>query len=282
MNRCFCISKKFFSPENKLSSVKKFSLPMLSIVLIISTLVISYSLLSSTSSGQHIKTAGSESQFKVDIAYSYAGRWTANSSYTDSENRQMSLVSLYPSITILNITRLPGVNIPSCDVIVEIYDLTLTTNTGQLEKFAYAIGTNHSSSFTPFKMQSVISHISDLVDKTVYRGGWEVTIRPNWTENTSFMTNTIGSACIYSSHNSTLGLWDAGTPNIVSIVVNRIGYLTIKDDSVIAYKDTVTNTAVATQLRSHEEGFLYNTIVPAEKLPQTNLFAPNAKNQPIS
>jgi hypothetical protein len=276
------MSKKIFSRENKLSPLKTYSLPMLSIVLIISTLIISYSLLSPTSSGQLIKTAGSESQFKVDLAYSYAGRWTANSSYFDSENRQMSLVSLYPSITILNVTRLSGVNIPSCDVIVEIYDLTLTTNTGQLEKFAYAIGTNYSSTFTSSKMQSVMSHINDLVDKTVYRGGWEVTIRPNWTENTSFMTNTIGSACIYSSHNSTSGLWDAGTPNIISIAVNRIGYLTMKDDSLMAYKDTVTNTAVATQLRNHEEGFLYNSIVPAEKLPQTNLFAPNAKNQPIS
>jgi hypothetical protein len=276
------MSKKFFSPENKLSSVKKFSLPMLSIVLIISTLVISYSLLSPTSSGQLIKTAGSESQFKVDLAYSYTGRWTANSSYVDSENRQMSLVSLYPSVTILNITRLPAVNMPSCDVMLEIYDLTLTTNTGLFEKFAYGIGTNYTSSYTPFKMQSVMSHIDDLVDKTVYRGGWEALVRPNWTENTSFMTNTIGSACIYSSHNSSLGLWSDGTPNIVSIAVNRIGYLTMTDDSVMAYKDIVTNTAVAKQLYNREEGFLYNAIVPAEELPQTNLFAPNAKNQPIS
>ena len=107
-------------------------------------------------------------------------------------------------------------------------------------------------------------------------------VRPNWTENTSFMTNTIGSACIYSSHNSSLGLWSDGTPNIVSIAVNRIGYLTMTDDSVMAYKDIVTNTAVAKQLYNREEGFLYNAIVPAEELPQTNLFAPNAKNQPIS
>jgi hypothetical protein len=54
------------------------------------------------------------------------------------------------------------------------------------------------------------------------------------------------------------------------------------DDSVMAYKDIVTNTAVAKQLYNREEGFLYNAIVPAEELPQTNLFAPNAKNQPIS
>ncbi|MCW3994990.1 MAG: hypothetical protein NWE98_02425 [Candidatus Bathyarchaeota archaeon] len=276
------MSKQFSVVKINCMHRKKYSMPLLSIVLIISTLAISYSLLSPTSSGQLIKTAGSESQFKIDSAYSYAGRWTANSSYVDSENRQMSLVSLYPSVTILKITRLPAVNMPSCDVILEIYDLTLTTNTGLFEKLAYGIGTNYTSSYTPFKMRSVMSHIDDLVDKKVYRGGWEAFIRPNWAENTSFMTNTIGSACIYSSHNSSLGLWSDGTPNIISIAVNRIGYLTMKDDSVTVYKDTAANTAVATQLHNQAEGFLYNSIVPAEKLAQSNLFEPEVMKQPPS
>jgi hypothetical protein len=276
------MSQKNFLHKNRWFSTKKHGLPLLSVVLITSTLVISYSLVLATSSGHIIQTASPETQFKIDLAYAYAGQWTANTSYTDSNGHQMSLVSLYPSVVMLNVTRLPGAKIPSCDAVIEVYEIQITTDTDLYEKFAYAIGTNYSSSFSPSKIQPFVSHVGDLVDKMVYRGGYEGTISLNWTDNSSIMTNIFGSACIYSSRNSALGLWKAGTPNTISIAVSRIGYLTMNDDSVMVYKDAATKTAATAQLDNYGEGYLYNSIVPADKLPQTNLFAPKASDQPVS
>jgi hypothetical protein len=194
----------------------------------------------------------------------------------------MSLVSRYPCVVMLNVTRLPGVKISSCDAIIEVYGVHVATNTGQFEKFAYGIGTNYTCSFSPSKIRSFISHLDDIVDKTVYRGGYEGTMSLNWTDNKSIMTNPFGSACIYSSYNTTLGLWKTGTPTTISVTVNRIGYLTMSNDTVTIYKDTETNTKISAQLSNYDVGFLYNSIVPVAQLPQTNLFVPTATKQPSS
>jgi hypothetical protein len=265
--------KKKYLQRNKLFLAKgnKRYLALLTIALITSALVISYSLLLVASI---VKAAGPETQFKIDLAYAYVGEWTTNTSYIDSDGHQMSLVSQYPSAVMLNITRLPGIKIPECDALIEVYEVNIVTNTEKFEQFVYAVGTNYTSYFSPSKIQSLVSSIDSLVGKTVYKGGYEGTISLNWTDNTSILTNTFGSACYYSSHNSSLGLWKAGTPNAISISVNRIGYLTMSNDLVTVFKDTTTNTKASAQLSSYEEGFLHNSIISADKLPQTNLFAP--------
>lgn len=275
--RCFFMNRKVYSYKNRLFSTRtvKYNLMTLSAVLIISTLVISYALVSGSSSTQLTKAAQPETQFRVDIAYAYTGKWTANISHTDFGDHLMSPVSQYPSAIKLNITRLPGSNIESCDAILEVYSVKVQTNTGQFEQFAYAIGTNYTA-FNPLKIQSLVSHMDDIVDKTEYSGGYEGTISLNWTDNESMMTNAFGSACYCSSHNASLGLWKSGTPSTVFVSVSRIGYITMNGDTVTVYKDAAPNTAAAAQLGNHEDGFLYNSIVPASELPQTNLFAPTA------
>ncbi len=71
-------------------------------------------------------------------------------------------------------------------------------------------------------------------------------------------------------------------PNTVSVDLSRIGYLTMSEDSIMVYKDGATKTATTAQLDKYDDGFLYNLIVPIDKLPQTNLFLPKASNSPIS
>lgn len=264
--------------KNKWFATKRNGLLFLSILLVVSTISICFSMPLSTSE-QLTKVAGSETQFKVDLAYTYIGKWTGNTSFIDSQGHQTSLVSLYPSAIVLNVTRLPGINIMSCDAVLEVYSIEITTDSGLLEKFAYVVGTNYSSSFTVTEAESLLSHMDKIVDKNVYRGGYEGTIKRNWTESSSFLTNTFGSACIYSSHNGTIGLWKAGRPTTISVGINRIGYLTVSNDSVTVYKDTLTKATIASQLSNYQEGFLYNAIIPVNKLSGANLFVPEVQNR---
>jgi hypothetical protein len=256
-------------------------LTVLGITLIATALIVSCSLALAASYAQPTKVAGSETQFKFDVAYAYVGKFTGNTSYGDS-NGLMSLVSQYPSTVIFNITRVPGVQIASCDAVIEVYGVHITTDNGEKENFVYIVGTNYSSSFSPdSELPSFVKHIDDIIDKSGY-SGVKGDFNFNWTDNTSILSHKVGSAGLYSSLNSTLGLWHAGKPNDISVTVNRIGYVTTSNGAVSVYKDTATTkTATAVQLSNYEDGFLRNTLVPATKLPQTNLFEPTPTNQRI-
>jgi len=269
--------------HQKQIAINKRYLAVLGIVLIATALIVSFSLALATSSAQPTNVAGSETQFNFDVAYAYVGKCTNHTSYTDSNGNLMSRVSQYPSAVMFNITRLPGVKIASCEAVIEVYGVHITTDTGKVENHAYIVGTNYSSSFSPdSELTSFFPYIGDLIDRSVYRSGVIGDLYFNWTDNTSILSRKVGSVGCYSSLNSTLGLWSAGKPNEISVTVNRIGYLTISNGSVSVYKDAATtNTATTAQLGNYEDGFLHNTLVPAAKLPQTNLFEPTATNQLI-
>lgn len=257
-------------------------LTVIGIVLIATGLMFSFSLeLAVSSAQQPTNIAGPETQFKFDVVYAYVGKCPANASYSDSNDHLMSLISQYPSAIVFNITRVPGVQISSCDAVIEVYGIHISTNTGKVENVAYIVGTNYNSSFSPSsELPSFLPHIDDLIDKTIY-STVKGDLNFNWTDNTSILSSKVGSAFCYSNLNSSLGLWNAGTPNAISVSVDRIGYITLNNGSVSVYKDTTTKTAAMAQLGNYEDSFLHNTLVPAEKLPQTNLFNPTPTNQSI-
>ena len=278
-------NKVKYSPHQKQIVVNKpikRCLAALCIFLIAIALIVCFSLALSTSSAQTIKNSGSETQFKFDVAYAYVAKFTANATYNDSNSHLMSLVSQYPSVVVFNITRLPGVKIASCDAVIEVYGVHITTNTGEAENYAYIVGTNFSSTFSPSsELHDFIPHIHDIINQSAYSGGIKGDLYFNWSDNTSILSHRVGSMGLYSTLNSTLGLWSAGRPNEISVTVNRIGYITTSNGSVSVYKDESTNTATATQHGNYEDGFLHNTLVPAAKLSQTNLFEPTQTNQHI-
>jgi hypothetical protein len=262
--------------NHNLHKNKKNSLIALSVTFVATILIISFILSSSLSSAAlPINVAESGTQLRFDMPYAYVGECTANMSYTDSNNRLMYADSLYPSAILLNITRVPGIQIASCDAEIEIYGIHVTTDTGVVENHAYFSGTNYNPTFSRSQLSSFVPYINDLINKTVYstiKGNFQF----NWTENTAVLTRPVGSIGLFSSFNSTLGLWSAGKPNDISVTVERIGYITTSNGSVSIYKDLTTKTAATVQLSNYSGGFLYNTVVPAAKLSQTDLFHPNA------
>ena len=256
-------------------------LAVLSILLFIVSLIVCIASTSAkTPSDQRMNAAGPETQFKLNIAYAYVVQDSNNASYKAANEAQMAPVTDYPSAVVLNTTRLPGNQIAACDAIMEVYKVQLTADTGVVENHCYNIGTNYDPSFSNADLHKLFDHVSDLsalCDSADVRGNFGL----NWTQNTSRLSHSVGSIGCYSnltrdtadSVNGANGLWFAGKPNTISVTVQRIGYITISDGSVSVYKDSSSNDVATTkQLSNYGSGFLYNNLMPASKLQQTDLF----------
>ena len=261
--------------HKKLTKATKRPQKILYIMLISAALIISISITSATtSSGQLTKVAGSETQFSLSVAYAYVGKFTGNASYHDFNGTLMSIISQYPSEVVLNTTRAPGVKIQACEAEIEVYGVQMTTDTGLVENHAYFVGTNYNSSFSASELSSLVPHISDLVDREIYSqtsGDFNF----NWTDNSCILSHSVGSVGAYSNANSSLGLWSSGKPHTISVSVHRIGYITINDGSVSIYKDQLTNETAKAILSNYGDGFIQNSLIPADRLSQTDLFHPN-------
>lgn len=224
-----------------------------------------------------IEAAATTIQFHVNLAYAYVGPApsSVSSYFENAANTTMYLASQYPSVVRLNIASLPGIQITGCDAVIEVYGIKIATDTGPAEYHAYFMGTNYNPSFPNDSRSTLINYVDNLVNINRYStvAGNFIT---NWTDNSQFLTNTIGSITQYtSSSNSALGLFNSGKPNAVSVTIYRIGYLTMTNGSVSVFEDPSNNTLTSTvQLSNYESGFLYNSLMPSNKLPQANLFQP--------
>jgi len=224
---------------------------------------------------QTLHVTGPQTQFQLSVAYAYAGAGPANDSYVANNSALMSPKTLYPTAVQFNITRLPGIQIEECDAALEFYSVQIMTNTGIIEKNCYFIGTNYKPSFSDAQLTTLFDHVYDVITPrnltTPIKGNFEF----NMSDSKSILSAIVGSSGDYTTARSTSGLWTKGQPNIVSVTVQRIGYLTITNNVVSAYIDSPNRnpTAVA-QLSSYGNGFLNNNIVPANKLANMDLFHP--------
>jgi hypothetical protein len=227
------------------------------------------------------KSAGPESQFQVEIAYAYVGPLPLDkaSYFSKSFNQTMVATSKFPSAVFLNFIRVPSVQISSCDAVIQVYGVKIAADTGPTEYHAWSAGMNYTA-LTQEEFGMLIRNADNLVDRNLYRsiGG---TFHNMWAADQSILSQKIGSVGEYTGNhtNSQPNIFDlssAGMPNKISVEVRRIGYVTITNGSVNVYKDAITvNKSVAyAQLSKYEDGFIYNNIVPAEKLTQIDLFHP--------
>jgi hypothetical protein len=137
-----------------------------------------------------------------------------------------------------------GVQVASCDGEIEVYKIKVTTDTNLTENFCYTIGTNYNPSFSPQELKALLDQTLDLkgFNNIVTMGGFKF----NMVDNKFILCIPIGSMGAYSSGLSGEGLWCAGTPNTISVTVQRIGYVTINNGSVTLHRDTLNEVAAVT------------------------------------
>jgi hypothetical protein len=214
-----------------------------------------------------------QNQFGLSIAYANVGEMPTDTSYIGDNDVNMSIVSKYASSVILNSTRLPGVQIESCDGAIEVYKIQVTTNTNLTENLGYYIGTNYNPSFSPQELMSLFKQTQNLsgVNYIVTMGNFQF----NMTENESLLSTQIGSYGAYSSGRSGEGLWRAGKPDDISVTAQRIGYVKISNGSVTLHRDALNEAVTVTvNLSNYGHGFLYNDLIPESKLQTIDLFHP--------
>ena len=230
-----------------------------------------------------IKTADTESQFQVGIAYAYVGPLPADktSYYSKTFNETMIHASTYPSAVFLNFTHVPSIQISACDAVIQVYEVKITTDTGLTEYYAWSAGTNYTA-VTQEDFNALIRFSDNLIDRNLYRsiGG---TFINDWADDRSILSHTIGSVGRYTGNHTQnmtniFDLSSAGIPNTIAVEVRRIGYVTMTNSSVTLYEDAVTinNPVAHVHLSQYEGGFIYNNIVPTDQLSKIDLFHPTS------
>jgi hypothetical protein len=231
---------------------------------------------SSSVSEQTIQSINNKPQFEVNVVYAYVGprkdHFTASNPLQDKVSvTTLNAKSLYPSIVYLNFTHMSNAEVESYDAKMTIYLIQITSDTGATENYTYAEGTNYNPLFSD--LNALSSHIKDFTDVWTtngLRGGF----RFNWTTKTFTLGDRVGSYGSYTSRSSGLGLWSTGEPTVITVSVSRIGWITLNGSSVSTALDAKSETLAQVQLEKFGDGFIYNTIVPQQKLSLIDLYNP--------
>jgi hypothetical protein len=216
-------------------------------------------------------------QFAVDITYAYVGPRTDHFTCQNpipNGAKTLNARTLYPAIVFFNFTHL--LNKQTSDAKMDVYLIQITTDTGITEKYMYAEATNYDSAFsTPEMLSSHINDFSETRNTDSISGGFVF----NWSTSYSHIDGRVGSYSSFTSKPSELGLWKAGEPNAITVSVKRIGTILAENDTVTTAADSNSENIVQISLQKFSNGFIYNTLVPSDKLSQINLYNPPIPEQ---
>lgn len=218
---------------------------------------------------QPTQSSEAKPQFNVDVVYAYVGKGPSEAPHSHFDGVLMYPTSLYPSVVYFNFTRVSNAESESCDTKFEVYLIRISSDKGSAENYVYSEGTNYNPSLDMIPNPSLDTLIDTGPTSEIRAGGGFVF---NWTTNTSSL-GSIGSYGSYGSGESGLGLWSAGEPNTISISVRRLGWITFNGTSTVTTLASAEEI-VQVQLEKFGDGFLYNKIVPEDKLSQMDLFRP--------
>ncbi len=197
--------------------------------------------------------------FDMNIPYVYIG--FGNSSNLGVGGRDFCIV--------FNATSNVNENDDLPDAAIEYFQIQIYSNHGQIESLTEYTGTAYNSSFTPQTFNSFIFNRDQWFDTRASGGGGGI-FRFNWTANQSQLNMLTGST------NSQPNYQDAET---IFIDVRRIGTIIFSGNSTIA---SIANAESIEhlELQKYENGFLYNTLVPADQLAQMDPLKPTFGEQP--
>jgi len=209
--------------------------------------------------------ASSVSQmFDVDLVYAYVGKIdVTNHSHFGME---MHPVNLYPAFIYVNYTYLGNPNNEPYDAKFEIYLIQLISDTGASANYTAHQGTNFNQSY---------SDLPTIPPSPKSSSGDATGFSFNLTVNKSFLGIRITDGSSFTSKNSSLGLWSSGPPSTITLTLRRIGWLTVMGNSTSTVSNPVGDEVLLqVQLEKFRDGFLYNKLVPENKLTQMDPFHP--------
>ncbi len=262
------------SRKNKRAKInQKFALIGVFLIAVIVTVSLSIPSITSLPE-QTMQPVDTKLHFNLDIAYAYVGQGPPNASYVAPNGCLMSPESEYPSAVYFNVTRSANAESETCDALIDVYIVKIASDKGPTETYAYFDGTNFSPSFSDADLNILTQHIYDLINIDTV-DGVSGNFCFNWTATQSVLSQKVGSIGSYSNFKSGLGLWRGGQPNLISVTVNQLGYVTITNGVITVHANAMTsNNLTQVQLQQYGNNFINNKLVAMDKLSQIDLFHP--------
>ncbi|MFZ7138329.1 MAG: hypothetical protein ACOWW1_07920 [archaeon] len=206
-------------------------------------------------------TTGSK-MFDVDISYVYLERQNSTLIHRASEPTIIDVPST-KSLFALNFTQ-TSENIPTCDAILEVYQIQIKSEEGLLDTLGNCQGMEieNASRYSDTLMNEFYG------DKTNVPNSFSIVAYSDWAITKSRLD--IGS------HGSPQ-LWDYGSePESLTVSVYRLGWFIVTGESSEAVILSDPEVVVEVQLEKYNEGYLYNSVIPEDQLDQIDLLAPFA------
>ncbi len=197
--------------------------------------------------------------FDVDFAYAFTGLSNATGEGHDHFGWGIETYpsDYYPVTAILNLTYLGNPQNQSYDVISEGYYVNFTADTGASVSCLGWLGTNYNvSTKAP---PTFFSH------ETPWGNFPRMSFRFNMPVGDSYLLRVTDGG-IFSSVNGSSGLWSNGTPNTISVTVQRAGWLTSQGNQTTSIVNPVADEIIQQiQLQRVGEDFSFGTY-PTEKV----------------
>lgn len=223
----------------------------------------------------------SQPQFNVDVIYAYAGPFNYENTVLNRTINGMPMhpLSNYPDIIYFNFTHISSAEKAACDAKIEVYLVVISSNSEIKENYTVFFGTNynHNSTAPNLVLAPEISKVNYLIDRRTTNKLTGI-FNPSMGTNQSLWFK-IGSFDTTTSNPSGLGLWSAGEPNLITISVQRVGWLVL-NGSITSVVSASADDSVQFSLAKSGQGFLYNKI-PQDELSQTDEFHPINLYQPL-
>jgi hypothetical protein len=223
---------------------KLFSASIVVLVLAVFVAALLYSILVVTPDAE-----GPEPLFCVDVNYIYA----------ESRNNSNLFEDEPVFNVVLNFTRISEVDL--CDAVYEVHQIEVYSDEvsiGNLTK-AQGIMFNHSASTLSQGMDLNFDEFAEYGDVSSETSG-------SWPVNKS--------ALLFFVSEKTRCIPDFGEPETVFVRVSRLGLVTLKDGSSEVDVLSEPEVVAEAQLEKFGDGFLYNTIIPEDRLAEIDPFDP--------
>jgi hypothetical protein len=194
--------------------------------------------------------------FDVDLTYAYVGK--INVSEHSHFGMGVHSANLYPALIHFNCTYIGDREEP-WDIKFEGYLVRLASDTGTSAEYKAYQGFEFNESSDPFV---------DLPDAD------SIVFGPLLPPNESLYIQFSDSGS-FTSGDSDFGLWSNGPPNTITLTLYRIGWWNVKNGLVsIVGNPEREEVLFQVQLEGFTDGFLYNKLVPENKLAELDPFEP--------
>jgi hypothetical protein len=216
-----------------------------------------------------MQTAGSETQFKVEVAYAAVGDSPYGQNITTKDMFGHTLVpaTTHPSTVLLRFTRITSDKFSSFDAVDEVFGVKISADTGTSEYYCFWTGTINNQAFQQSDLSVMSRYVNNLVDLNLYRsisGDFHF----NLTLGESYLSMEMGSAGSFTGQTGE-GLASKGQPSSITVTAYRIGYVTMQNGSVSIYGDnSIDDVNTTVQLPKTGNVFLYDKLVSSDEVPQ--------------